>query len=127
MYKIDKYFRSDIELKVGLIVSLKARKCSLTNCFEIDDNDGLLVINPDILLSGTSIVGSVFCKRRAILSERFSGFDPVPIAMLLGTVIHDTFGKVLSARNYSEAFVQKCVNDFVNDRQFVSLSNIFVQ
>ena len=37
----------------------------------IDDMNGLLVVNPDVLISGTSIVSTLFCMRKAVLNERF--------------------------------------------------------
>jgi DNA replication ATP-dependent helicase Dna2 len=36
---------------------------------------GLLVVHPDLLLSGTSIVSSLFCMRKAVLNERFKGVE----------------------------------------------------
>lgn len=35
----------------------------------------MLVHWPDTLVSGTAVVGSLFCKRKAILSDRFKGID----------------------------------------------------
>ena len=37
----------------------------------VDDLNGILVINPDLLISGTSIVSTLFCMRKAVLNERF--------------------------------------------------------
>ena len=41
----------------------------------IDDLNGLLVVNPDHLVSGTSIVSSLFCMRKAVLNEGFRGIE----------------------------------------------------
>lgn len=35
----------------------------------------LKVVHPDHLLSGTSIVSSLFCTRKAVLAERFKGLE----------------------------------------------------
>ena len=43
--------------------------------FVVDDRNGLLVLHPDHLLSGTSIVSSLFCTRKAVLNERFKGLE----------------------------------------------------
>ena len=37
----------------------------------VDDLNGLLIVNPDLLISGTSIVSTLFCMRKAVLNERF--------------------------------------------------------
>jgi DNA replication factor Dna2 len=34
-----------------------------------------MVLHPDHLLSGTSIVSSLFCMRKAVLNERFKGLE----------------------------------------------------
>ena len=41
----------------------------------VDDRSGLVVLHPDNLLSGTSIVSSLFCMRKAVLNERFKGLE----------------------------------------------------
>ena len=43
----------------------------------IDDMNGLVVVNPDLLISGTSIVSTLFCMRKAVLNERFKVMDLV--------------------------------------------------
>ena len=55
----------------------------------IDDLKGLLILNPDHLISGTSVVGSLFCKRKAVLNERFKGVDAGSKTMFIGTVLHE--------------------------------------
>lgn len=44
-------------------------------CYIVSTEEGTVVTNPDYLISGTSVVGSLFCKRKGILSERFRGLD----------------------------------------------------
>lgn len=43
--------------------------------FQINAENGYIVTSPDFLVSGTSVVGSLFCARKAVLSERFKGID----------------------------------------------------
>ena len=51
--------------------------------------NGLLVVNPDMLVSGTSIVSTLFCMRKAVLNERFKGQDGPSRSMLIGTLVHE--------------------------------------
>jgi len=60
----------------------------------IDSRSGLIVVRPDLLVSGTSVVSSLFCKRKAVLSERFRGTEPTNLAMLNGTIVHRLLQKV---------------------------------
>ena len=61
----------------------------------IDCRSGLIVVRPDVLVSGTSVVSSLFCPRKAVLSERFRGTEPTNQIMLTGTVVHRLFQQVI--------------------------------
>lgn len=43
--------------------------------YQVTADNGHIVTSPDFLVSGTSVVGSMFCKRKGILSDRFRGID----------------------------------------------------
>ena len=51
--------------------------------------NGLIVVNPDFLVSGTSIVSTLFCMRKAVLNERFKGQEGSSRSMLIGTLVHE--------------------------------------
>ncbi|CAI1768670.1 hypothetical protein SEUBUCD646_0O03300 [Saccharomyces eubayanus] len=53
-------------------------------------NDNLLVLNPDILFSATSVGSSVGCLRRAILQMQFKDPRGEPsLVMTLGNIVHE--------------------------------------
>ncbi|CAG9791427.1 unnamed protein product [Diatraea saccharalis] len=64
--------------------------------FCINNSSGLLVLYPDYLMSSTSVVAGVFCKRKAVLQERWRGIDPANAAMTIGIIIHELVQKVLT-------------------------------
>jgi len=56
----------------------------------------LIVVRPDVLVSGKSVVTSLFCSRRAVISERFRGTEPTTNqVMLTGTIVHHLFQQVI--------------------------------
>lgn len=55
----------------------------------INDRAGLCVVNPDHLVSGTSVVSTLFCPRQAVLNERFKGLSGSSKTMFIGTLIHE--------------------------------------
>ena len=67
----------------------------------IDDMNGLIVINPDLLVSGTSIVSTLFCMRKAVLSERFKGHEGTSRSMLTGTLVHELLQESLKQNHRS--------------------------
>lgn len=62
-------------MKVGEIVSIRAIFDQSQNIFIVTSDQGLLVRFPDLLISGTSVAGSLFCLRRGVLSDKFKGVD----------------------------------------------------
>lgn len=63
------------KVKENCLVSLVAEWSSIKNGYCISNKAGFLIIYPDQLISGTTVVGSLFCLRKAILSDRFKGID----------------------------------------------------
>ncbi|XP_050352951.1 DNA replication ATP-dependent helicase/nuclease DNA2 isoform X2 [Nymphalis io] len=61
-------------LQQGEIISVLACRNS-TGQYSVNNTSGLLVLRPDHLVSSTSVVAGVFCKRKAILQERWRGID----------------------------------------------------
>lgn len=62
-------------LSVDSVVSLKAAWDENLQAYKVDKDQGFCVINPDLLISGTTVVGSLFCRRKAVLQDRFRGID----------------------------------------------------
>ncbi|KAK3590495.1 hypothetical protein CHS0354_015484 [Potamilus streckersoni] len=87
-------FWADTHVSVGNTVHILA-VLSADDTYTINDTQGLLVVNPDLLLSGTSVVSSVFCMRKSVLNEKFKGCDSKNVYMLYGSVIHALFQEVL--------------------------------
>ncbi|GFS22044.1 DNA replication ATP-dependent helicase/nuclease DNA2-like [Elysia marginata] len=86
-------FWVDTEVKKGDIVNVLADLDH--GRYIVDDRKGLVIVNPDILLSGTLVVSGVFCPRKSVLNEQFKGVDQGNIQMLYGSIIHSLFQEVL--------------------------------
>ncbi|KAM3964002.1 LOW QUALITY PROTEIN: DNA replication helicase/nuclease 2 [Aphomia sociella] len=85
----------DTPLCPGEIVSIIATRNS-SNQFHVDNTSGLIVLRPDHLVSSTNVVAGVFCKRKAILQERWRGIDSANTAMTIGILIHELVQKALT-------------------------------
>ncbi|XP_057980952.1 DNA replication ATP-dependent helicase/nuclease JHS1 [Malania oleifera] len=57
---------------------------------EIDHENNLLVVHPDMLVSGTRVAASFSCPRRAVLDERLKCGEH-STAALIGTLLHQIF------------------------------------
>ena len=63
------------QVKPGDVVNVLADFNSDLEAYVIDNLTGLLVVNPDFLLSGTSIVSTLFCMRKSVLNEMYKGTE----------------------------------------------------
>lgn len=66
---------SHCKIRENDIVSLLAVWNDARHCYCVSSRDGFAVVRPDFLVSGTSVVGGLFCMRKSILSDRFKGID----------------------------------------------------
>ncbi|KAM4597243.1 DNA replication ATP-dependent helicase/nuclease DNA2 [Fundulus diaphanus] len=83
----------------GDVVHLEG--CSDGGTWLVDREQGFLVLQPDSLVSGTSISNSIRCMRRAVLGEMFKSFDGGSKQMLNGTMVHEVFQRAATAKDFS--------------------------
>ncbi|MED6209254.1 hypothetical protein PIB30_053003 [Stylosanthes scabra] len=72
---------------------------------DINHDNNILIVHPDILLSGTRVAGSFGCPRRTVLDERLKG-NEYSTAALTGTLLHQIFQAGLTEDNPSIDFLE---------------------
>nr|XP_032806001.1 DNA replication ATP-dependent helicase/nuclease DNA2 [Petromyzon marinus] len=78
---------------------------------EVTNDAGFVVVNPDLLLSGTTVTNGIRCPRRAVLSERFKGGGEWGTRqMLLGTLLHEVFQRAALQRDFSDAALRSAAS-----------------
>lgn len=97
----------------------------------VDRAKNLIIVHPDILLSGTRVASSFTCPRRAVLDERLKSTEHSSVA-LLGTLLHQLFQagllKDLPSRQFLEEYagivIQRNIEDIyacgANEKDFFS-------
>nr|XP_022919346.1 DNA replication ATP-dependent helicase/nuclease DNA2 [Onthophagus taurus] len=66
--------------------------------WRVTNKEGLLVYEPNLLISSTSVVGALFCKRRAVFRTYFAGFEPENKVMIIGVLVHSLLQNVLKSK-----------------------------
>lgn len=87
-------YRFDTPLKIGDVVCLKAHFDLKNGHWVVDNEQGFITAHPDVLMTGTGVVGSLFCQRRSVLSYIFPSFDPPNVAMIVGSLVHELLQEV---------------------------------
>lgn len=80
-------------LKEGTLVNIVDAEADENGVFIVERDNGFLVVEPDRLISVTSVASSCWCERKVAFSERIKiPFDNLD--MLRGTIAHELIGKV---------------------------------
>ncbi|KAJ8712978.1 hypothetical protein PYW08_008282 [Mythimna loreyi] len=104
----------DTPLLTGDTVSVLASRDS-SGHYSVTNTSGLIVLRPDHLVSSTSVVAGVFCKRKAVLQERFRGIDSANMAMTTGILIHELVQKALTQKITSMEQLRSYANSIIKE------------
>ncbi|XP_012939097.1 DNA replication ATP-dependent helicase/nuclease DNA2 isoform X2 [Aplysia californica] len=110
-------FWADTVVKEGDIVNIIGERSGAE--YVISDKSGLIVINPDLLLSGTLVVSSVFCLRKSVLNEKYKGMDTGNAHMLYGSIIHSLFQSVLRDGLLQETEISRVAQTLLGTAKFL--------
>lgn len=69
------HFWSQCRIEAGDVISIIAVWNAQLQSYCVTNADGLMVVRPDFLVSGTTVVGGLFCMRKAVLQDRFKGIE----------------------------------------------------
>lgn len=107
------------DVSTGDTVSVIAEWNEKLSCYCINDHIGYIVTSPDYLVSGTSVVGSLFCRRKGVLSERFTGIDCNNRIMAIGSIVHELFQITLKRRLTKFDDIMSICDEMMQSRQMM--------
>ncbi|KAL6069587.1 Tripartite DNA replication factor [Balamuthia mandrillaris] len=87
----------------------------------IDKDRNLIILHPDLLISGTSIGESYQCLRKAVLQERHKRGE-VTLPLVLGTILHGLFEKAIRLSDFSTETFKAGITEAVAD----NVDNLYV-
>ncbi|KAK3953683.1 DNA replication factor Dna2-domain-containing protein [Pseudoneurospora amorphoporcata] len=76
----------------------------------VDNNQNMLILHPDQLISSTVVADSFSCMRRAVLQDRVKATSDLSPALVYGTILHEIFQEALVANKWDPAFLAKVIN-----------------
>nr|XP_012226451.1 PREDICTED: DNA replication ATP-dependent helicase/nuclease DNA2 [Linepithema humile] len=116
-------FWRDVHVKLDDIVMVQAKKDSQQ--WFVDNNNGCLVTQPDVLISGTTIASSTFCNRQAVFAEKFRKIESLPnlngdfSTMTIGSLVHQWLQKALRENVYTLSDVIKLLDDILQSKDTI--------
>lgn len=77
----------------------------------VDDNHNLLVWNPDILVSATSVSQLLGCPRKTILLDRYAFPGECSLPLIIGIIVHEIFQACFYEHKWDFRFMRAVMTD----------------
>lgn len=104
---------------VNDLVSVQAVWDEAQPFFKVDKDNGFIVTNPDVLISGTSVVGALFCQRKGVLQDRFRGLEGNNKIMFIGSLVHEILQTVLAKSLKTRKDIENVAKDVLESNQTI--------
>lgn len=92
----------------------------------IDNDQNILILHPDQLISATVVADSFSCMRRAVLQDRVKASSTLSEALIYGTILHEIFQEALTANKWDPRFlgsvIDKAVQRHVQDLYIIDVT-----
>ena len=79
----------------------------------IDNDNNLLILHPDHLISATVVADSFVCTRRAVLQDRVKTTSQSSPPMLYGTILHQLFQEAMMANQWDFEFLRNIIEQLL--------------
>ena len=92
----------------------------------IDNNQNMLILHPDQLVSSTVVADSFTCMRRSVLQDRVKATSAATPPLVYGTILHEIFQEALMANNWDLDFlgavIDKTLQKHLEDLYVIKVS-----
>jgi DNA replication ATP-dependent helicase Dna2 len=76
-------------------------------------NERLLIMHPDILLTGTMVSNSLSCRRYALLTYEFQQSGAASKPLVLGNIVHEALQAAMANQDFSDDFLKSVVEGLI--------------
>lgn len=80
-----------MSIEAGSTINLIGAQAWGDRDFLVNDDVGIVILNPDALVPCTAVASATFCARKTVLNDKFKFGNASNKAMLLGTIMHEIF------------------------------------
>ncbi|KAI9794693.1 MAG: Tripartite DNA replication factor [Piccolia ochrophora] len=79
----------------------------------IDNDNNMLILHPDHLISSTVVADSFGCTRRAVLQDRVKATNEASPPQVYGHILHEIFQEAMRANRWDNAWLQDVIEQIV--------------
>lgn len=98
----------DASYTVGSYVHVIGKFDRYGQCI-IDNEQNLLILHPDHLISATVVGDSFTCIRKAVLQDRVKATNESNQAMIYGHMLHEIFQEAMRANRWDDHFMANLI------------------
>ncbi|XP_055319976.1 DNA replication ATP-dependent helicase/nuclease DNA2 isoform X1 [Sitodiplosis mosellana] len=109
------HYWTQCRIEAGDIVSIVAVWNTKIKSYCVTNTNGFVVVRPDFLVSGTTVVSGLFCMRKAVLQDRFKGIEAGMKIMTVGSIVHELFQIVLRRRLTTREQIKAVSDEMLSD------------
>ena len=92
----------------------------------IDNNQNLIILHPDHLISSTVVGDSFSCTRKAVLQDRVKATSDANQATIYGHMLHEIFQEAMRANRWDDEFMEFII-DSLSTRYLETLFEIQIE
>lgn len=81
----------------------------------IDDGCNLLIWNPDVLLSVTTISQQIICPRKSVIQGRYKFPGELSVAIIVGELTHRIFQQCVIAETWTSSYMEGLLKEFIDE------------
>lgn len=115
----------DTPIVTGCFVHIVGAFSKSGECY-VDDNQNMLVVHPDILVSALSVADSFACLRKSVLGERVKASKSQTPPLVYGTILHEIFQEALRANRWDTGWlvltIERSVKSFLGSIHEIQVS-----
>ncbi|KAK8156254.1 DNA replication factor Dna2, partial [Phyllosticta citrichinensis] len=89
----------------------------------IDNDNNMLILHPDHLISATTVGDSFSCMRKAVLQDRVKATSDANEAAMIGTMLHEIFQEALKANRWDHEWLVWLIKKII-PRKFETILEI---
>lgn len=78
--------------------------------FVANNQSGLVIVHPDVLVSCTAVADSHTCMRKSVLQDRVRATSKLSKALLYGSVLHAILQDALAESEFSDVFLRQAID-----------------
>lgn len=83
----------------------------------VDDNENMVILHPDHLISATVVGDAITCLRRAVLQDRVKATSPPEKPQVYGHILHEVFQEALTLNRWDmpnfKAIIEKILPNYL--------------